>query len=185
MLVPHSLAFNPVFGHGVKYRCVQRAVLRSILFYVCKTWSVRVADECMRAVFENDSNRRILHMRRVPLVELWHRLCLTSIPTQLVQRTLRWFGHAARRLDGELIRDHLLSTLPRTKRGQPRSRQTWNSSPDRESSAAHDGERIGCKSLVSSQLTVEPGVPLSSIHASTMPMLVQRRFVHATRRPDS
>ncbi len=25
LLVPHSLACNPVFGHGVKYRCVQRA----------------------------------------------------------------------------------------------------------------------------------------------------------------
>ncbi len=25
LLIPHSLACNPVFGRGVKYRCVQRA----------------------------------------------------------------------------------------------------------------------------------------------------------------
>ncbi len=36
------------------------------------------------------------------------------IPAQLVQRWLRWFGHAARRPEGELIKDLLLSTPPRT-----------------------------------------------------------------------
>ncbi len=32
----------------------------------------------------------------------------------LVQRMLRWFGHAARRPEGELIKDLLLPTPPRT-----------------------------------------------------------------------
>ncbi len=46
-------------------------------------------------------------------VELRCRLCLTSIPALLVQRRPRWFRHAARRLDGELIKDLLLHTPPR------------------------------------------------------------------------
>ncbi len=47
------------------------------------------------------------------------------------------------------------------RREQPRSRQIWNPSPGRESSATHDGERTGRKLLVSSRWTIEPGVPQS------------------------
>ncbi len=36
------------------------------------------------------------------------RLYLARIPALLVQRRLRWFGHAARRPEGELIKDLLL-----------------------------------------------------------------------------
>ncbi len=71
----------------------------------------------MLEVFDNDSIRRILRVRRrdcVPSVELRHRLCLTRIPALLVQRRLRWFGHAARRPEGELIKDLFLPTPPRT-----------------------------------------------------------------------
>ncbi len=91
--------------------------MRSILFFGCETWPVRVADERLLEVFDNDSIRRILRVRRtdcVPSVELRRRLSLTSIPALLVQRRLRWFGHAARRLEGELIKDLLLPTPPRT-----------------------------------------------------------------------
>ncbi len=45
-------------------------------------------------------------------VELRRRLCLTSIPAMLVQRRLRWFGHATRRPEGELIKELLLPTPP-------------------------------------------------------------------------
>ncbi len=62
-------------------------------------------------VFDDDSIRRILRVR--PSVELRRRLCLTNIPAPLVQRRLHWFGHAARRLAGELIKDLLLLTPPR------------------------------------------------------------------------
>ncbi len=41
-------------------------------------------------------------------VELRRCLCLTSIPALLVQRWLRWFVHAARRPEDELIKDLLL-----------------------------------------------------------------------------
>ncbi len=71
----------------------------------------------MLEVFDNDSIRRILRLRRIdcgPSVELRSRLSLTSIPALLVQRRLRWFGHAARRPEGELIKDLLLPTQPHT-----------------------------------------------------------------------
>ncbi len=60
---------------------------------------------------KTDSIRHILRVRRkdcVPSVELCHRLCLTRIPTLLAQRRLLWFGHAARRPEGELNKDLLL-----------------------------------------------------------------------------
>ncbi len=71
----------------------------------CSSQTAR-APRSMLEVFDNDSIRRILRVRRrdcVPSVELRRRLCLTSIPTLLVQKRLRWFGHAARRPEDELI----------------------------------------------------------------------------------
>ncbi len=129
LLVPHSLACNPVFGRGVKYRCKGQVVMRSILLYGCETWPVRVADESMLEAFDNDSIRRILRVRRrdcVPSVELHRRPRLTSIAALLVQRRLRWFGHAARRREGELIKNLLLPTPPRTWRRRVGSQlMTW------------------------------------------------------------
>ncbi len=93
-----------------------QAVVHSILLYGCEICPVRVADERVLEVFDNDSIRRILRVRRkncVPSVELHRRLCLTSIPALLVHRRLRWFGHAAGRPEGELIKGLLLPTPPR------------------------------------------------------------------------
>ncbi len=42
------------------------------------------------------------------------RIYLTSMPALLVKRKLRWFGRAARHPEGELIKDLLLPTPPRT-----------------------------------------------------------------------
>ncbi len=92
-------------------------LLGSILLNGCETWPVRVADERMLEAFDNDSIRRILRVKRrdcVPFVKLRRHLCLTSMSALLVQRRLRWFGHAARRPEGELIKDFLLPTPPRT-----------------------------------------------------------------------
>ncbi len=59
-------------------------------------------------------------------MELRRRLSLTSIPALLVQRRLRWFGHAARRPEGELIKDLLLRTPPRTWRRRTGGQlKTW------------------------------------------------------------
>ncbi len=96
---------------------VSQVVVRLILLYGCKTRPVRGSDQRMLEVFDNDSTRRILRVRRrdcMPSVELHRRLCLTSIPALLVQRRLRWFGHAARPPEGELIKDLLRSTPPST-----------------------------------------------------------------------
>ncbi len=71
----------------------------------------------MLEVLGNDSIRRILGVRRrdcVSSVELRRRFRLTGISALLVQRRLRWFGHAARRLEGELINDLLFPTPPST-----------------------------------------------------------------------
>ncbi len=43
---------------------VYQAVVRSILLYGCETWWVRVADQRMLEVFDNDSIRRILRASR-------------------------------------------------------------------------------------------------------------------------
>ncbi len=89
----------------------------SSLLYGCKTWPVRVSDERMLEVFDNDSIRRILRVRCrncVSFVELRRRLCLTSIPALLVQRRPRWFGHPTRCSEGELIKGLLFPTPPRT-----------------------------------------------------------------------
>ncbi len=90
---------------------------------------MRVAGEKMLEVFHNDSIRRILRVRRrdcVPFVELRHRLCLTCIPALLVQRRLRWFGHCARRVEGELIKNLLLPTPPRAWCRRPGGQlKTW------------------------------------------------------------
>ncbi len=83
----------------------------------------------MLEVFDNDSIRRILRVRRrdcVPSVELRCRLCLTRIPALLVQRRFCWFDHAASRPEGELIKALLLLTPPRTWRRRAGGQlKTW------------------------------------------------------------
>ncbi len=108
---------------------VYQTVVRPILLNGCETWPVRVVEEMMLEFFDNGSRYRIRRVKRrycVPSVELRRRLCFSCIPALLVQRRLLWFGHAARRPDGELVMDLLLPTPPRAwrrrTRGQPK---TW------------------------------------------------------------
>ncbi len=62
----------------------------------------------------------------MPSAELWRHFRFTRIQALHVQRRLRWFGHAARRPDGELIKDLLLHTLPRTWRKRSGGQlKTW------------------------------------------------------------
>ncbi len=86
----------------------------------------------MLEVFDHDSIRRILRVRRrdcVPSVKLRRRLCLTSKPALLVQRRLHWFGHAARRLESELMKDflypHRLARGSGELEGHARWRKDW------------------------------------------------------------
>ncbi len=107
----------------------EQEVVCLILLYGCETWPVRVADERMLTDFDKDIIFRILHVRSrdcVLLVELWCHLCLTIIPALLVQRRLRWFGKAARRPDGELMKGLLLPKPPSTGRRPARGQlKTW------------------------------------------------------------
>ncbi len=68
---------------------------------------------CLK-VFDNDCLRRIIGRRRrdrVPCDVLRHQFHLRALPPTLSQRRLRWFGHAARRPVGEIIRDVIDSVL--------------------------------------------------------------------------
>ncbi len=56
------------------------------------------------------STTKVRYSDRVPTVELGH--WLTCIREQLIERRFRWFGHAPRRSESELIRDLFLSTPP-------------------------------------------------------------------------
>ncbi len=65
---------------------IYHTVVRSIWLYGYKTWPVRLADERVLEVFDNDSIHRILRIRRrdcVPSVELRRPLCPLGMPTQL------------------------------------------------------------------------------------------------------
>ncbi len=67
------------------------------------------------AVLDNDSISCFLYGRHrddEPTVELLCRLRLTSIPSQLMRRRLRWFGHAARLPNNDQIRNIFLSAQP-------------------------------------------------------------------------
>ncbi len=78
---------------------------------------------------DNDSIHSILRVKHrdcMPSVELRRRLYLTRLPALLTQKRLRWFGHAARRSEDELIKDLLLPTPPRTWRRRDGGQlKTW------------------------------------------------------------
>ncbi len=57
---------------------------------------------------------------------LRQRLQLPTLPALLLQRHLRWFGHAARRAPGEFIRELINPDVPRTWRRRTGGQlKTW------------------------------------------------------------
>ncbi len=110
----------------------------------------------------------VLHVRRrdcVQKVEMPRRLCPISKPVQLTQRRLHFLATLQDILRVSWSRTSLLPI-----EGQL---GTWTNtlkpSPDRDSSAAHDGERTGRKSLAISNRTVEPGSILLVMLAQPVP----------------
>ncbi len=99
------------------------ALIRTILLYGCETWPVRVEDLRRLEVVDNDCLRCLLRCcrrDRVPCASLLQRCSLHALPSVLLQRRLRWFGHASRRAPGEIIQEVICSTpLPtwRKRRG--------------------------------------------------------------------
>ena len=86
-------------------RRIYQAIVQTILLYGCKTWPLRAVDLRKLEVFDNDCLRYILH----------RRMNFRPLPPVLLQRRLRWFGHAAQRPEEDLIRDVVL----------PRSLPNW------------------------------------------------------------
>ncbi len=84
---------------------------------------------------------------RIPCVALRHRLHLRALPPVLLRCRLRWFGHAARRPAGEIIREVIKPGHPahwRKKRGgQLKTWMTLPASADRTSSASGGGTGSG------------------------------------------
>ncbi len=89
---------------------IYESMVRTILLYDCGSWPLRVEDQRGLEVFDNDYLRRILGRCRLdhkPCAVLPRQLQLRALPPMLLQRRLRWFGHAARRPAGEIIREVL------------------------------------------------------------------------------
>ena len=110
---------------------IYQVIVRTILLYGCETWPLRAVDQRKLEVFDNDCLRYILRCRwtdRVPTITLRRRLNLRPLSPVLLQRRLRWFGHGARRQEGELIRDVLLPiSLPNWWKRVGGQLKTWAS----------------------------------------------------------
>ena len=98
-------------------------------------------------VFYNDCLRYILRCRwidRVTTTTLRRLMNLRPLPPVLLQRRLRWFGHAARRPEGELIRDVLLlSSLPKRRKRVGGQLKMW-ASTIKDDVAALSSPRVVC-----------------------------------------
>ncbi len=119
----------------------------------------KTKDERMLAVF--DSIRRILHMRRidcVPPVGLRRTLAL-----QVYLYRLRWFGHTARRLDGELTEDLHLSTSTSIRTSSFRLRTTEKGLGESLYWACTGPLSLGCLFLMWSTRSVMPDQPVRKI----------------------
>ena len=68
-------------------------------------------------VYDNDSVRYICSVRRIDrvrLVDLHQLLRLQPISSIILRNRLRWFGHAVRRPEGELVHDVIAPEPPAT-----------------------------------------------------------------------
>ncbi len=115
-------------SHKTKSR-VYSAVVLTILLYGCETWPLRVEDRKRLDVFDNDCLRCIekcYRDDRVPCAVLCQRLQLANLAALLLERRLRWFGHAARRAPAEFMRELITPGVPRTWRKRTGGRlKTW------------------------------------------------------------
>ena len=110
---------------------IYQAIVRTILLYSCETCPLRAVDLRKLEVFDNDCLRYILRCCRIdrePTTTLRRRLNLHPLPHVLLHCHLRWFGHAAQRPEGELIRDVFLPiSLPNWRKCDGGQLKTWTS----------------------------------------------------------
>ena len=103
-----------------------------------KDWSVR--QQFLRYIL------RCHRVDRVPTTTLRRRLNLRPLPTVLLQRRLRWFGNAARRPEGELIRDVLLPpSLPNGRKRVSGQLKTWASTIKNDLAALSGPQVVGLR----------------------------------------
>ncbi len=99
------------------------------MLYGCETWPLRVEDRKRLEVFDSNCLRRIErcdHRDRVPCAVLRQRIQLPTLSALLLQRRLPWFGRAARRAPGEIMRELINPNVPRTWRKRTGGQlETW------------------------------------------------------------
>ena len=129
--------------------CIYQATVRTILLYGYEMWPLRAVDLRKLEVFDNDCFRYILRCRRIDRVStttLHRRLNLRPLPPVLLQRRLRWFEHAARRPEGELIRNVLLPpSLPNWRKRIGGQLRTWASTIKDDLAALSGPQVVGLR----------------------------------------
>jgi hypothetical protein len=99
-----NLLSSRLLSQNVKMK-IYRTIILTVVLYGCKTWSLRLREECRLRVFENKVLRRIFGPKRDEVTGEWRRLhnkelyTLYSSPDVvrvMKSRRLRWAGHVAR-----------------------------------------------------------------------------------------
>jgi hypothetical protein len=90
---------------------IQRTIILPVVLYGFESWSLTLRKECRLRVFENRVLRRIFGPKRDEETGEWRRLhnkelyALNSSPNiirVMKSRTVRWAGHVARWVRGEV-----------------------------------------------------------------------------------
>ena len=125
---------------------IYQAIVRPVLLYGCETWPLRAIDLRKPEVFDNDCLLQCRRIDRVPTTTLRRRLNLRPLSPVLLQCHLRCFGHAARRPEGELMRDLLLpASLPNWRKRVGRQLKTWASTIKDDLAALSGPQVVGLR----------------------------------------
>ena len=104
---------NPKLKISTKVAVYSSCVL-STLLYSSETWATTKKQETKLNSFHFRCLRRILGiswMDKITNEEVLKRTCLTTLPTLLKRRRLRWLGHVSRMEDGRIPKDILYGEL--------------------------------------------------------------------------
>ena len=108
--------------------CVYQACALSTLLYGSESWTTYARRERQLNRFHLRCLRRLLHIRwqdRVTNTEVLERAGSLSMPSLLIQRRLRWLGHAHRMEPGRLPREIFYGELKRDLRSALIDTSAW------------------------------------------------------------